>query len=210
MLRNILLAISLAIVLVTSPAKAVPVTMDFAGTISTINDANFNALISVGDSVSGSIVFDTPIGIFITGLTGSSYTVPAGTATGPFPADSSFSGGGIFGKTMDKDPIATTVPGVDIGGGDRVVLTGLALTTTFPLDALTASDFLSLGLGDVDIGLLGWTVFATGGASRAAITAELALTSLSFSRTVPEPATLALMGLGLAVIGYRRKQLKKA
>ena len=30
------------------------------------------------------------------------------------------------------------------------------------------------------------------------------------SESIPEPTTLALMGLGLAGIGYRRRQLKKA
>ena len=33
-----------------------------------------------------------------------------------------------------------------------------------------------------------------------------ALDNLNFTAAVPEPATLALMGLGLAGIGYRRKR----
>jgi hypothetical protein len=36
--------------------------------------------------------------------------------------------------------------------------------------------------------------------------AGLAVDTLQFNRRVPEPATLALLGLGLADIGYQRKR----
>ena len=103
--------------------------------------------------------------------------------------------------------------------GDQVPLLGATATMEAfdvignSLGNITANDstsglLLSLNLGGIH------SIHLTQNSASTPFDGTIGFDNLSFNQVqpagVPEPTTLALMGLGLAGIGYRRRQLKKA
>lgn len=194
MTRTVVIVALIATFLSAPAARATLISLDFSGEIAEMNDPNFAGLVAAGDSVDGSIVFDTPFdSFFLDPEPQSFYTLPAVTVSGPFTEQSATNVFHQFGK----NPFTTFDPGLDLGGGQRIVLAGLSFETAVIFNALSTSDFLSLGLTDItNLSLIGWLVDNNISIASPSLF-PVRLRSVSFSTAVPEPAVVALFALAL-------------
>ncbi len=155
-LRKTLLTVGIALLGVAS-AQAVPVTISFSGTVSSMTNPNFAPLLAVGDTVSGSVQFDfaPPDAFQFSGPISGGYTAPAGAVSGLSP----FFGG--ESATYAQFVFKGTGPTALVGGYQRM-LAGIEFV--MGLDGLTASlsDYLALGTSDFTIDLVGTTDYGFG------------------------------------------------
>ena len=216
-------AILVAAGLLTGPqqANALPITFEFSGTVTTVNPA-LAGVFSVGQSFSGSYTFESTApdadgtAVFGTYENVSAFTFNYGG--GAYVGSTAPGVGSQSGRiTVGNDEPAVlfpdtyrvlafeaieTVNGPDIGAFSVVAAllfmgdpTGTAFgsdalpLTPPPLSGFTVSEF-SLGFnnGQVDVAVLG--------------------TITSFNQ-VPEPATLALFGIGLAGLGLAARRRRE-
>lgn len=211
---------------------AVPLTFDFSGSITSVNDTTASGLVTVGDSFSGSFTYETttpeaaytvgdsqfafydhptPLGVNGLSLSAGDFNYAASQTALLTPTvqnqGSLVSGEDAFILIQTDDSASfvqlPTVNFVQVElfllGADGILGGSLALPTALDLSDFTLSrDFRLAALEPSGMGPGFFNVFVIEG--------SLLSLELSTPTTVPEPTSIALLGLGLAALGLRRKR----
>lgn len=207
--RLSVMIVALAFAAETGQTRASPITWEFAGEITRVSDPNdfFGGAVIVGSPFSGSYTFesttpdsdpdDARFGLYDNAITSISGEVGNLTFLGPFRS-TNFPPGSTNFIWISNDPALDDYlvrSGINLLG-ETVDLEMLLVDGT---GAMFRSDSLPLlppDLGSLDTA--GFSIFFESEASGFSIAAPL--TSL-----VPEPGTLALIGLGALVLLKRRR-----
>ena len=224
-MRKFGLVVSLFAVLpvlsLSSSVQAALIEVNYTGTTTSVG-ASLTGTFSVGDSVQGTVVYDTTTPQDFASPTIAAYSAAiqsydfligsyAGSATGTirtYNDDPTFGDGAYFLGNTD-------VSAAQVGGQDlsrvQLFLNTNVLTTLTNLDLPSVGDLNQLWANNIAAGNINFIEFSGSGDDVRYSLNNVTAKVITDDEVVPAPATIALISLGLAGIGYkRRKQIKAA
>jgi len=156
------------------------------------------------DEDQNTTVLTNPLSVDILAGTGLAGTLAVGTVVASHylffdPASHVTQAGWV---DFDSDILAIITSSSNLGASDYLANTGVTYLSP-TLRGLESADSVTIDGGNSKRVNVDWAASTPGDYVRV-------LTQYSPSAAVPEPGTLALLGLGLAGIGYRRKKQNKA
>lgn len=216
-----LLFTALSLFLLSAFVQAALIEVAYTGTTTSVG-ASLTGTFSVGDSVQGTVVYDTTTPQSSASPTIATYGAAiqsfdfligsySGSATGNvrvYNDEPTFGDGAYF--LGNADVSAAQVGGQDLSRVQLFLNTNI-LTTLSNLDLPSVSDLNQLWANNIAAGNINFIEFTGSGDDVRYSLSNVTAKIVTGDEEVPAPATLALLGLGLAGIGYgRRKQIKAA